>query len=142
MKNKVKSLIDRLVGKRDGDVNEVDFNWLIGLTIVDVVRDESDYPYKYILELSDGHKIKVEVNEGCSGCMNGSTDVDDLRILIKRDNAITNVYHEEIEPRHDESDGCYKVFVFYALGDMSTFEYALNAGNGWYGSGFYLTLVD
>ena len=54
-----------------------DFDFLIGKRIKEVVNKNDSYQ----LTTTDGEKITITVNEGCGGCANGWSDIDDLKVL-------------------------------------------------------------
>lgn len=134
-KNYVKTLINKIKKEPSRGINYTDFTWLEGLRIVDVKKEDSD---EYLLMLDSGDVIRVKANEGCGGCSSGWSEVGDLSVLKSHpDNAIMSVVEEPL----DNSEERYRVFVYYSLNDGVSFDYDLCEGNGYYGCGFYLTLV-
>ncbi len=103
-----------------------DFNFLIGKAIKEV---------KYnTLICEDGTKITIEENEGCGGCGNGWSSLEDLTIL-EGNGVITNV-----ESKYEtNSKDKFKLFIYYheKVLEISGDD---GYGNGYYGGGFYVTI--
>lgn len=106
----------------DGD----GFDFLIGKSIKKVKRNT--------LICDDGTIIKIETNEGCGGCGNGWSSLDDLEILEHNNNIITDVkcdYHDSEE---------FTLFIYYEDGFINKLEGDDGYGNGYYGGGFHVTI--
>ena len=116
--------------------------------------DECDE--KEIKELLIGRKVKVEgdklildngiileviTNEGCGGCSNGWYSITKLNEV---DNAITDVQFicDDIEPneKNDYSDTSYKIFVFCEDTRINLLQVDGSDGNGYYGTGYAITV--
>lgn len=108
----------------DGD----NFDFLIGKAIKEVKNNT--------LICEDGTKITIEENEGCGGCGNGWSSLEDLKIL-EGNGVITNV-----ESKYEtNSNDKFKLFIYYhekALEISGDDGY----GNGYYGGGFYVTIEN
>ena len=117
------------------------FDVLIGKKIVKVTGGNGTYNGSvYNLHCSDGTIISVEENEGCGGCGNGWSDISEIKKLEEVENVITNVKYETLD---DDWEDKAKLFVFY---DRPEFNQTIEAdegwGNGYYGGGFYVDIVD
>ena len=123
---------------RDG--NEFDF--LIGKSIKKVKYKEGGMleTTRYILTCNDGTIIEIEPNEGCGGCENGWSSLDDLNKLEKNNNIITNVKTEYIHG--GTYDYRFKMFVYYEDGQINELTGDDGYGNGYYGGGFYVTITN
>lgn len=134
---------------------------LIGKSIVSAeIRDERPESYTSgptgYLTLSDGTVLKVWGNDGGCACSAGCYP---LAHLAACENAITNVVVEsrpdsdyETEPcrtcgkkycwedGHD-SGGYYRIFVFSADEKISIASFEGSDGNGYYGTGWWLTVA-
>ena len=107
-----------------------DFDFLIGKRIKEVVNKNDSYQ----LTTTDGEKITITVNEGCGGCANGWSDIDDLKVLEDSDNAIMNV----VCSQKDYEDQ-FKLFIYYHDKTLEI-EGDDGYGNGYYGGGFWVTI--
>ena len=107
-----------------------DFNFLIGKRINEVICNDDSYQ----LTTTDGEKITITVNEGCGGCSNGWSDIDDLKVLEDSDNAIMNV----VCSQRDYEDQ-FKLFIYYHDKTLEI-EGDDGYGNGYYGGGFWVTI--
>lgn len=124
--------ITKSVGQFDGG----DFDFLVGLKIVKVERDDDVYDTTYRLTLSDGSVFGIKTNSGCGGCSNGWSELPKLSELILLDHVITNVKVE-----YDKSDkDKFKIFIYYHDKRFDG-EGSDGYGNGCYGGGFWLTLT-
>lgn len=118
-------------------VNGDEFDFLIGKKIIKV---EEGTIAKLVCD--DGTEIEIETNEGCGGCSNGWSSIDDLKILENNNNAITNV-----ECKYSEEPGWYDndrftLFIYYEDGKINEIKGDDGYGNGWYGGGFYITIKN
>lgn len=91
------------------------------------------------LVLDDGTVLYLAGHEG--GCSCGSGDYD-LSKLAAVDNIITSA-RVEASPDGDDLDGegRYSIFVFADNEEINVAEFVGSDGNGWYGTGFSLTVV-
>lgn len=116
-------------------INGNDFDFLIGKKIIEV--REGDYS-EYELVCDDGTIIEFDTNEGCGGCSNGWSSIDDLKILENSNNAITNV-----ECQYNENDeDLFTLFIYYENGTINKLKGNEGYGNGYYGGGFYVTIEN
>lgn len=116
--------------------NGGDFDFLLGKSIIKV-EDKSE---GYILTCGDGTIIKVATNEGCGGCGNGWSSFNDLMKLEKNNNVITNIKTEYSKDNWDEDK--FKMFVYYEDGKINELNGDDGYGNGYYGGGFYITILE
>jgi hypothetical protein len=88
------------------------------------------------LTLDDGTILRVEGNEGCGGCTAGWFSITTLNRV---ENVITNVEtaYTDIE---DDENMTFRVFVF-AQDERLLLLQADGWDNGWYGVGYWLTVV-
>lgn len=123
-------------------MTETDFNVLVGKKIVkaeDLPSEKRGTDF-YKLTCNDGTIITVETNEGCGACGNGWSSIDDLKVLEDADNAIMNVEQEYVaEGGYDE---IFKLFVYYERKEFISIEGDDGYGNGYYGGGFEINLVE
>ena len=108
------------------DVDGDGFDFLIGKSIKEVKDDT--------LICTDGTTIQIETNEGCEGCCNGWSSLDDLEILEHNNNIITDVkcdYHDSEE---------FTLFIYYEDGSINELEGNDGYGNGYYGGGFHVNI--
>lgn len=122
--------------KTVGQFNGIDFDFLIGLKIVKVEREDDLYHTTYTLTLSDGSICGIKSNSGCDGCDNGWSTLPDLTKIILVDHVITNVKVKY----NNKDDDKFKIFIYYhdsRFDGDGTDGY----GNGYYGGGFWLTLT-
>lgn len=91
------------------------------------------------LVLDDGTVLFLAGNDG--GCVCGAGDYP-LAKVAKVDNVITNAWVEQ-NPDCDDSpgDGVYRIFVFADGVETAVAEFAGSDGNGYYGTGFMLSVV-
>lgn len=128
---------------------------LVGKKIVSaVIRNEMPEPYTSgpfgLLTLSDGLVLKVWGNDGGCSCDAGCYPLETLNGC---DNMITNV---EVEERADdeshpcpdcgkkycEHGGWYRIFVYADNEKINLASFEGSDGNGYYGTGWWLTVAD
>ena len=85
------------------------------------------------LTLDDGTSLYFEANEGCGGCGSCCYTLNELN---KVDNIITNV---EITTADEGYDTYYRIYV-YAEQPQLLAEFEGSDGNGFYGTGFTITV--
>lgn len=113
---------------------------LVGRRVVATRIDPDAHAPVGTLYLDDGTILCVEGNEGCGGCSSGWYALTQLHTV---DNAITSV---EVEAAPDDDsaphgvEGRYRVFVL-ADARILLAEFTGTDGNGWYGTGWWLTVV-
>ena len=122
-----------MVLKRDFHANGNEFDFLIGKRIVKVTGDT----YCFKLTTSGNEVITITTNEGCGGCSNGWSDLPNLKLLEDADNVIMNVTSEYRDCYSDE----FKLFV-YCHNTMLEVQGDDGYGNGYYGGGFWVTIVN
>lgn len=92
------------------------------------------------LELDNGIILKIVPNSGCAGCGSGDYSIKELNNV---DNAITNVEFAVDENTEDEvSDTSYKIFVFCEDTRIKLLQIDGSDGNGWYGTGYEIIVLD
>lgn len=121
----------------------------VGRRVVAAEMGNFDYPGRTTwdsvaqgrLVLDDGTVLYLTGHEG--GCSCGAGDYD-LRALATVDNVITSA-RVEAKPSGDDfdsnDDGAYRIFVFAENEEINVAEFVGSDGNGWYGTGFSLTVV-
>lgn len=121
----------------------------VGRRIVSAEKGNFDYPGRSSwhdhaegrLVLDDGTTLYLTGHEG--GCSCGAGDYD-LSSLATVDNIITSA-RVEAAPSGDDygqyGDGRYSIFVFAENEEINVAEFVGSDGNGWYGTGFSLTVV-
>lgn len=121
---------------------------LIGRRIVRAEQGEFDYPNRGWrdkaegrLTLDDGTLLYLNGNDGGCSCNAGCYP---LEKVAAADNIITSA-RVECSPSDDwseESDeGAYRIFVFADATEINVAEFVGTDGNGYYGTGFELTVV-
>jgi hypothetical protein len=91
------------------------------------------------LVLDDGTVLYLLGNEG--GCCCGAGDYP-LAKVAAFDNVITSAAVEANPDGDDEDgDGTYRIFVFADAVSMNVAEFVGSDGNGYYGTGFSVTVV-
>lgn len=115
---------------------------LFGRRIVRAEETSEHVGYYYAegrLTLDDGTVLLVGGNEGCGGCPSGHYS---LTALAAVDNAITNVVCETTWHDRYEEDGTYRIFVVSEDQHQHLVaQFDGSDGNGYYGSGWWLTVL-
>lgn len=120
----------------------------VGRRIVEAEKGASDYPGRDKrwddlaegrLVLDDGTVLYLTGHDG--GCSCGAGDYE-LESVAAVDNIITSV-RVECSPDGDDiaGDGSYRIFVFADAAEINVAEFVGSDGNGYYGTGFSLTVV-
>lgn len=115
-----------------------DFNFLIGKSVIDVIEDKNKDPKEAYLKLSDGTILRIDCNEGCVWCSNGWSDID-LSVLKNNRNIITDVKYKEDENCWEDE---FTLFIYYSDGKINEVHGDDGYGNGYYGGGFYLSVIS
>jgi hypothetical protein len=121
---------------------------LVGRRIVTAERGSYDYPGRRNwdrkaegrLVLDDGTVLYLAGNEG--GCSCGAGDYDLVKVAAV-DNVITSA-GVECAPASDYwfgGQGFYRIFVFADNAEITVAEFEGTDGNGYYGTGFSLTVI-
>lgn len=119
---------------------------LVGRRIVEAEMGTFDYPGRICadkaegrLVLDDGTVLYLTGNDGGCACDSGCYP---LSRVSKVDNVITGA-RVEASPGDDYSDGdgTYRIFVFADNEEINAAEFVGTDGNGYYGTGFTLTVV-
>lgn len=127
---------------------------LIGRRIVQAEMGSFTYPYRSPwryettttataegrLVLDDGTALYLTGNEGGCSCGAGDYSLDKVATV---DNIITSA-RVECSPDNewdDTGDGAYRIFVFADNTEINVAEFIGSDGNGYYGTGFALTVV-
>lgn len=150
----------------DHNSRAMDYNWLVGRKVVQAeiagVNEApgigipgTEYTFRYWsggpietryneyadgrLVLDDGTVAYIKANEGCGGCSSGWYD---LKHLAEIDNVITKV-SLDTQRSGDMYFGetSYRIFVFTSLGEYNLMQVDGDDGNGYYGTGFEITVV-
>lgn len=104
-------------------------------------RSEWSEPAEGRLVLDDGTVLYLTGHEG--GCSCSAGDYPLTRVAAV-DNIITSA-RVEAKPTDDSSDspdeGAYRIFVFANNEEINVAEFVGSDGNGYYGTGFSLTVV-
>lgn len=120
---------------------------LVGRRIVEAEEGSFDYPGREWrdkaegrLALDDGTVLYLTGHEG--GCSCGAGDYP-LESVAAVDNIITSA-RVECSPTGDDwdqGDGAYRIFVIADAAEINVAEFVGSDGNGYYGTGFALTVV-
>jgi hypothetical protein len=102
-------------------------------------RSRYDKPFEGRLVLDDGTTLYLAGHEG--GCSCGAGDYD-LTKVAAVDNIITSA-RVQASPSGDDldGDGAYRIFVLAENEEINVAEFVGSDGNGYYGTGFSLTVV-
>lgn len=100
---------------------------LIGVRITSINEE--------LIVLEDGTSIEIEINEGCEGCSNGWSELS-IAKSANPDAAIMNVEYVEDRKSYDK----FKIFIYLANNETIELDGDDGVGNGYYGSGFWVTV--
>ena len=100
---------------------------LIGVRITSINEE--------LIVLEDGTRIEIEINEGCGGCDSGWSELSVAK-SANLDAAIMNVEYVEKSTSSYE----FKIFIYLANNETIELEGDDGVGNGYYGSGFWVTV--
>lgn len=94
------------------------------------------------LTLDDGTVLYLTGNEGCGGCPSGNYDLEKVATV---DNIITSARIEaDPDDYYDDKDrdeGYYRIYVIAEATEINVAEFVGTDGNGYYGTGFELTVI-
>lgn len=122
---------------------------LVGRRIVRAEKGSFDHPDRRVwgglaegrLTLDDGTELYLTGNDGGCSCSAGCYP---LEKVAAADNVITSA-RVEASPSGDDygnsGDGTYRIFVFAENQEINVAEFVGSDGNGYYGTGFSLTVV-
>lgn len=120
---------------------------LVGRRIVSAEKGDFDYPghsewdnrAEGRLVLDDGTMLYLTGHEGGCSCSAGDYELEKVATV---DNIITSA-RVEFPPADDYGDveGAYRIFVFADNQEINAAEFVGSDGNGYYGTGFSLTVV-
>lgn len=140
-------MIDQKATTYDEDNQDEIGSVLVGRRIIQAEQGSFDYPGRWgwderaqgRLVLDDGTTLYLSGNNGWCSCGAGDYYLDKLSTV---DNIITSV-RVESDPRGDEEDGegVYRIFVVADATEINIAEFIGDDGNGYYGTGFNLTVV-
>jgi hypothetical protein len=122
---------------------------LVGRRIVraEMGGEYPDYPKGFswdnpegLLELDDGTKLYLTGNDGGCACSAGCYP---LKHVAATENIITSArLHCDPEEDYSETgEGVYRIFVFAGADEINVASFEGSDGNGWYGTGFSVTVV-
>ena len=115
---------------------------LIGRKVVTVQKYEGN-PYNYdtksLIKLDNGVLLEIDGNNGAGGCSSGWYDVVELNTV---DNAIMSVEFEkgETDSEWGGINDAFRIFVYSEHEKIKLAEIVGSEGNGYYGSGYYVTV--
>ena len=126
---------------------------LIGRRIISAEKGRFDAPARYDwsstshaegrLVLDDGTELYLTGNDGGCSCGAGDYELDKVAAV---DNVITAA-RVEAKPTGDDydngyqGDGAYRIFVIADATEINVAEFIGSDGNGYYGTGFALSVV-
>lgn len=93
-----------------------------------------------LLVLDDGTKLYLTGNDGGCACSAGCYP---LKHVAATENIITSarLHCDPDEDGYRESEGVYRIFVFAGAEEINVASFEGSDGNGYYGTGFALTVV-
>lgn len=103
---------------------------LIGMKITSM-HDE-------LIILENGTRIEIDINEGCDGCSSGWSELSIVNPMnsVDLDAAIMNVEYSQDNRSSDK----FKIFIYLANNETIELDGDEGIGNGYYGSGFWVTV--
>lgn len=103
---------------------------LVGMKITSI--------YDELIVLEDGTRIEIDINEGCSGCSSGWSELSIVNAMnsVDLDAAIMNVEYSQDNGSSDK----FKIFIYLANNETIELDGDDGFGNGYYGSGFWVTV--
>lgn len=122
---------------------------LVGRRIVEAEKGSFDYPGRSEwderaegrLVLDDGTTLYLLGNKGGCSCSAGDYELESVAAV---DNVITSARVEsnpDIDNWDSDGDGTYRIFVIADATEINVAEFTGSDGNGYYGTGFSLTVV-
>ena len=120
---------------------------LVGRRIVKIkrVKNGSENGDLAILTLDNGTKIELGGHDGGCACSSGCYELGHLTDLSEVDNIITSVLFDSsgvTSGSYEELGGEYRIFVFAGNRAIQLAGFDGDDGNGYYGTGYYLTVKD
>lgn len=120
-----------------------DFDFLIGKSIKRVIQGKTSNYYdgvdRFLLVCNDYTIIEITTNDGCGGCSNGWSSFEDLKKLEENNNVITNI---ECKYKDGWEEDRFTMFIYYEDGTINKLAGDDGYGNGYYGGGFYITIME
>lgn len=94
--------------------------------------------YDELIVLEDGTRIEIDINEGCGGCSSGWSELSIVNQMnsVDLDAAIMNVEYAQ----DNGSSDTFKIFIYLANNETIELDGDDGVGNGYYGSGFWVTV--
>lgn len=88
--------------------------------------------------LDNGTVLLIEPNEGCDGCSAGWAEMDIDPYNLNIEAAVMNVEYKDTDDIRSDS---FKIFIYMADNTSITMEGNNGNDNGYYGSGFWVTVT-
>ena len=88
--------------------------------------------------LDNGTVLDIEPNEGCGGCSAGWAEMDIDPYNPNIEAAVMNVEYKDTDKIRSDS---FKIFIYMADNTSITMEGNNGNDNGYYGSGFWVTVT-
>lgn len=94
--------------------------------------------YDELIVLEDGTCIEIDINEGCDVCSSGWSELSIVNQMnsVDLDAAIMNVEYQQDNGSSDK----FKIFIYLANNETIELDGDDGVGNGYYGSGFWVTV--
>lgn len=94
--------------------------------------------YDELIVLENGTRIEIDINEGCGGCSSGWSELSIVNQMnsVDLDAAIMNVEYSQDNGASDK----FKIFIYLANNETIELDGDDGVGNGYYGSGFWVTV--
>lgn len=105
-------------------------NELVGHRLTEITDTE--------IKLDNGVVLTIEPNEGCGGCWAGWAE---MNIVPSNPNLEAAVMNLEYKDTDDEYSDSFKIFIYMADNTSITMEGNNGNDNGFYGSGFWISVT-
>ena len=103
---------------------------LIGQRITEITTEK--------IVLDNGTVLTIELNQGCGGCWAGWAEME---IVPNNPNIEAAVMNVEYKDTDNECSDSFKIFIYMANNTSVTMEGNNGNDNGYYGSGFWVSVT-
>ena len=103
---------------------------LIGQRITEITTEK--------IVLDNGTVLTIELNQGCGGCCAGWAEMEIVPNNPNIKAAVMNVEYKDTDNEYSDS---FKIFIYMANNTSVTMEGNNGNDNGYYGSGFWVSVT-